>query len=88
MVQREREERLVIIVTAEEKAAIQRLAGGKGQVSQFIRYLCHQAALMENDGEAGEALGAEFVEITRQAVEKMVAAAVKKAEAIYKAKNK
>jgi hypothetical protein len=84
----DRTEKIVIIVTAEEKEAIQRLAGGKGEVGRFIRYLCHQAALMEGQGEAGEVLGEEFKQIMVKAAEKMVNAAVKKAQAMERAKGK
>jgi ribulose kinase len=77
----ERKEKVVIIVTPEEKAAIVALAGGKGEVGRFIRYLCHQAAILKGEDGLGEALGKEFQEITVKAVRRMVDAAIKAAKA-------
>jgi ABC-type iron transport system FetAB ATPase subunit len=70
--------KMVITCTEEQKEAVRRMAGGERQVSQFMRFLMMQMAVLNQDKAAADAFGEEFAEGIKGAVEKMVNEAVAK----------
>ena len=65
-------EKMVILCTPAQKKAAQRLAGGKMQVSQFIRFILMHTAATQQDQEAVEAFAGEFADGIKATIQKMI----------------
>jgi hypothetical protein len=76
---------MVILCTPEQKEAARRMAGGKSQVSQFMRFLMMNMAMINQDHAAADAFAEEFAEGIKTTIQKMVTETV--AEQVKKKKQ-
>lgn len=70
-------EKVVFLCTPAQKAALQRIAGGKQKVSHFMRFLMLNVAQLHDDKGAAEAFAEEFAEGIHKSIEKMIDEKVK-----------